>query len=435
MLFDERDLRVFDNPDSRQYFEEILQCYYSKNYRATIVLLYSFVIYDLFMKLQTMASEGNNKAEEKLAEINELILKNEKYLEVEKKIIEFFNKNCKLYFNRFTEDVNYLRECRHKCAHLKVNDNTLYVPEDYQARMLICSMYDNILSVKAPFIMDLFSIVEEVVEIYSQRIDDISQNGLDERIKNEITKNYLERMTYDSLKMSYKTFLKLLFITTDKDAERNAYGLFAFVYAMTDHIRKNGFERLFKEEDVRKKLLSISIENLENSSERKQSLIELILNFPILLDIIKEDVSLFEYISNEILLNPNGIKYYRLFYPRSNKTPYEFFKDNSIVQQPLYSMTLYDAVKESVDFDLAEFSKILINKVPPYNGFNDADGFMNFFKKYLQDLAIEDIESVMSIYMSSNQCVYRSRHSEDYQEVSKYLEEHKVHDTSEDKSN
>ena len=75
MLFDERDLRVFDNPDSRQYFEEILQCYYSKNYRATIVLLYSFVIYDLFMKLQTMASEGNNKAEEKLAEINELILK------------------------------------------------------------------------------------------------------------------------------------------------------------------------------------------------------------------------------------------------------------------------------------------------------------------------------------------------------------------------
>ena len=390
MLFDERDLRVFDNPDSRQYFEEILQCYYSKNYRATIVLLYSFVIYDLFMKLQTMASEGNNKAEEKLAEINELILKNEKYLEVEKKIIEFFNKNCKLYFNRFTEDVNYLRECRHKCAHLKVNDNTLYVPEDYQARMLICSMYDNILSVKAPFIMDLFSIVEEVVEIYSQRIDDISQNGLDERIKNEITKNYLERMTY---------------------------------------------ERLFKEEDVRKKLLSISIENLENSSERKQSLIELILNFPILLDIIKEDESLFEYISNEILLNPNGIKYYRLFYPRSNKTPYEFFKDNSIVQQPLYSMTLYDAVKESVDFDLAEFSKILINKVPPYNGFNDADGFMNFFKKHLQDLAIEDIESVMSIYMSSNQCVYRSRHSEDYQEVSKYLEEHKVHDTSEDESN
>ena len=53
MLFDEKDLSVFDNPDSRSYFKEILQSYYSQNYRATIVLLYSFVIYDLFMKLQT----------------------------------------------------------------------------------------------------------------------------------------------------------------------------------------------------------------------------------------------------------------------------------------------------------------------------------------------------------------------------------------------
>lgn len=431
MLFDERDLRVFDNPDSRQYFEEILQCYYSKNYRATIVLLYSFVIYDLFMKLQTMASEGNNKAEEKLIEINELILKNEKYSEVERKIIEFFNENCKLYFNRFTEDVNYLRECRHKCAHLKVNDNTLYVPEDYQARMLICSMYDNILSVKAPFIMDLFSLVQDKVENYSQTIVDISENGLDDRIKNEITKNYLERMTYDSLKTSYKTFLKLLFITTDKNAEKNAYGLFAFVYAITEHIRKKGFSRLFEEDDIRAQFLKIDVENIKNSSERQDALIQLILKFPIFMDTINDNKSLFEYISNEVLLDPRNLKYYRTFYPRDEKTVYGFFKNNRRVQQPLYSMALYDAVKESVDFDLAEFSKILINKIPPYNGFNDADGFMNFFKKHLQDLAIEDIESIMSIYSSSNQCVHRSRHSADYQEVNKYLQEHKDKSDSE----
>ena len=28
MLFDEKDLSVFDNPDSRSYFKEILQSYY-----------------------------------------------------------------------------------------------------------------------------------------------------------------------------------------------------------------------------------------------------------------------------------------------------------------------------------------------------------------------------------------------------------------------
>ena len=65
MLFDEKDFRVFDNVDSRNYFKEILQSYYSQNYRATIVLLYSFVIYDLFIKLQTMANEGDKKADKK----------------------------------------------------------------------------------------------------------------------------------------------------------------------------------------------------------------------------------------------------------------------------------------------------------------------------------------------------------------------------------
>ena len=60
---------------------------------------------------------------------------------------------------------------------------------------------------------------------------------------------------------------------------------------------------------------------------------------------------------------------------------------------------------------------------------------MYFFKRHLNDMAIEDIDSVMSIYRRNGQCTGRSRHSTDYQEVSKYLEEHKVHDTSEDESN
>ena len=69
MLFDEKELNVFDNNESRTYFKEILQSYYSQNYRATIVLLYSFVIYDLFIKLQTMASEGDKKANNKSGEV------------------------------------------------------------------------------------------------------------------------------------------------------------------------------------------------------------------------------------------------------------------------------------------------------------------------------------------------------------------------------
>lgn len=57
MLFDDKDLSIFENNESKVYFKEIVQLYYSQNYRSSIVMLCSFVIYDLHMKLQTMADE------------------------------------------------------------------------------------------------------------------------------------------------------------------------------------------------------------------------------------------------------------------------------------------------------------------------------------------------------------------------------------------
>ena len=72
--------------------------------------------------------------------MNQMILDDEKYPNVENEIIRFFKANCALYFDRFTEDIDYLKNCRNKCAHWKVNDNALFLPSDYHARMLICSI-------------------------------------------------------------------------------------------------------------------------------------------------------------------------------------------------------------------------------------------------------------------------------------------------------
>lgn len=220
MLFDEKELNIFDNNESKNYFKEILQCYYSQNYRATIVMLYSFVIYDLFAKLQTMANEGNKKAENKLKEINSMIADDEKYSSVENVIIDFYKENCPLYFKRFVEDIEYLKNCRNKCAHLIVDDSSLYVPSDYHARMLICSMYDNILSVKAPFITDLFSFVENDIEKYTSQLIYVPNSGLDQSIINDLTVKYYKRLTYDSLKKSYKTFMRLLLVSDDSNAKK-----------------------------------------------------------------------------------------------------------------------------------------------------------------------------------------------------------------------
>ena len=88
MLFDEIDLIALENEDARDYFKEVLQSYYGQNYRAALVTLYSFVIYDLFIKLQTMANEGDKKAEAKVKEIN----KNEEINDIDGVKIDFPDK-------------------------------------------------------------------------------------------------------------------------------------------------------------------------------------------------------------------------------------------------------------------------------------------------------------------------------------------------------
>lgn len=422
MLFDERDLKIFENSESRNYFTEILQSYYSKNYRATIVMLYSFVIYDLFMKLQMMANEGDKKATTKLNEINTMISDDEKYSKVENEVIQFFKDNCPLYFDRFVEDIDYLRNCRNKCAHLKVNDNSLYVPSDYHARMLICSMFDNVLSVKAPFIMDLFSVAQSDVETYSSSITYIPNDGVDSSIYKAIRNKYLNRMTYDSIKKSYKTFVKLLFVSGDETCENNAYGLYAFVYSLTDYIIKEGYMGIFSEKSIIDIFARIAPDTLRSSSPRRNALISVMTSFPVIMDLIRTNESVFEYISNCVLLKPDGLKYYRVFYPRDSKSVYEFFLEHEEVQQSYSTEILLSLLKDCDGFNLDSFMKLMVSRIPKYNGFDAADAFMRSMLNHIEKLSADTVREIMRIYRSNSQCINRARNASDLDEVKSYLE-------------
>ena len=127
MLFEDSELSVFKNNGSRKMFEEILESYQVKNYRSVIVSLYSLVIYDLYQKLIDMDEDGNKGAKNTLNEIKTMIAKNEYYSDIEKKIIKFFSSNYSDYFVKLEDDVNYLTNLRHKCAHLYVNDEQIII--------------------------------------------------------------------------------------------------------------------------------------------------------------------------------------------------------------------------------------------------------------------------------------------------------------------
>lgn len=410
-----------------QILETISRKYFSHITAKTIVLplfcYIPFVIYDLFIKLQNMANEGDKKASKKLVEINNMISDDEKYSKVENEVIQFFKDNCPLYFDKFIEDIDYLKNCRNKCAHLKVNDNSLFVPSDYHARMLICSMYDHILSVKAPFIMDLFTIAQVDVEEYSDSISRIPHNGLDDAIKKAIVDKYLKRMTYDSIKKSYKTFIRLLFVSDSEDCIKNVYGLYAFTFSMTDYAIKNGHMSLFNEVSILDVFSKINKDTLKDSTARANALIALITTYPVVMDILRENEAVFEYICKRVLTKPHGLNQYRAFYPRDKKTVYEYFKEQPSTHKPCYIETIFEIVKECDGFNIAEYLLLMVKAIPTFNGFSDADCYMSFFKEHLSDVTIDEIKKIMKVYKRNGQCTNRARHSEDNSIIQKYIEE------------
>lgn len=422
MLFDEKDLLIFDSKESRNYFKEILQSYYSGNYRATIVLLYSFVIYDLFLKLQHMSDEGDSKATQELKDINNMISDDEKYSKVENKIIEFFIQNSSLYFKRFAEDITYLKDCRNKCAHLKVDEATLYVPSDYHCRMLICSMYDNVLSVKAPFIMDLFdNAINEVEKLSSQYPYIIDEEVLEENIFSSIKNKYLSRMTDGSINKSFKTFAKLLFKSEDEECEKNASGLYIFLYSLIKYIIGEGYMDVFEDSNVVSLLSNISIESLGNNDLRRNALISLMLKFPIIMDIVRSNDKLFDYISNRVLNKSYGLKHYKLFYPRSLYSACDYFYKNIDDYRAIDTEDIYSAIKDSDDFDIDLFYETMVNKIPSFTGFSEADGYMDSLKKNIKKISNDSIERIMDIYNKNDQCYKRNRHNLDMEDLKDYI--------------
>lgn len=69
-MYSSGDINKIKNPDSRINFELVLQSYYSKNYKASILLLYNLVVNDLYSKLILMNEKEYVNFQKELDEIN-----------------------------------------------------------------------------------------------------------------------------------------------------------------------------------------------------------------------------------------------------------------------------------------------------------------------------------------------------------------------------
>ena len=151
-MFNNNDINKIKNIESKSNFEYVLQSFYSKNYKATVLLLYNLLINDLYSKLLLMDENGYFNCKNELEYIENVLKDGDesKYSIVEEKIFETYK--LKKILNHSTIDLLlYFKKIRNKCAHpffFKEND---YTPTYEEVYLFIKKIYDDILIVDAFF--------------------------------------------------------------------------------------------------------------------------------------------------------------------------------------------------------------------------------------------------------------------------------------------
>ena len=232
-------------------------------------------------------------------------------------------------------------------------------------------------------------------------------------------------MTQNSLKKSFETFHKITFqVKEDDDIKKNINGLFAFTYSMASYITQSGLTEIFNDDNIVGIIKKIEKQVFENSSERRKAFITIFLDFPSILDCVNiNNHPLYNYISELVLSSPKGIQYYNIFFPRENNTAYDYYLQKKSIQRAEYTSTLFEVLKKCENFKIDDFMILQAKSIPNFDGYNDADAYMNVFKENIENISSEAKKIIMEIYNKNIQCTRRNRHSSDMEFLKPFLDD------------
>lgn len=203
---------------TRTAMDEVLSCFYSKNLRSAVVMLYSTVVSDLYYKLQDLKEMyGDGGATLILEEIE-----NKKTADPKSSVWEIIMPEMCMKQNKIirTEDyIHYeaLQKERNLCAH-PVIDRTedLYRPNPSYVQGLIINMMEGLLCKPSFVSKDLF-------EVFINDIARVSQ----ELMSDDIVIKYVETKYLDKIDnpqeeyLLFKPLWKLVFYVDDDKCKEN----------------------------------------------------------------------------------------------------------------------------------------------------------------------------------------------------------------------
>lgn len=403
MLFDDQDFAVFKNEGERLIFVEITNLYYLKNFRSAITSLYALVIFDLYNKLNDMDELGNKNSKTFLKRIQSDIKQNKHFSDIEKDIIEFYKNSFSTYFNKFFNDIDYLTELRHKCAHLYLNDNGLYIPTQNQTKMLIESMYNNLFKVEAPFIDDLFTIAQNDIEYYSDKIYLYLDDS--KGIRNKLSKKYFDKMMDISISKTIKTLFKLLFITNNDDSNKYLDGIFILLDSLLWYLQKNGKFVTIDFSKVKSYIIDrIEFEQLNN--KKKEYLISFGNDYIEIAKIYEKKEGLINLIKQSVKSKAHTLLLYYNYFSEGELN--ELFinrKIGNVSNMDYYYLFEFYAKEKRISYD--DFFITCFKMIGTFNSFSTADVVSTIFINNLDSVTENAVKNILNIYNNNKQCYNR----------------------------
>lgn len=221
----EECVELIKDQNTKDHVKEVISCYQSGNYRASVVLLYSAVIYDLLQKMVLLKEIYKEKtAEDILLSIEEKQKAKSTDSKWEADLIEDICEKTQMITNVEKCQLLNLKNERNYAAHPifyfdKNNEHSIEKIElrtttKETAKDLIRKAFEIVFLKDTILAKDIFKeLVIDVNEYYNR----IGLAGLEGFIKNR----YLNRMTQERKNRVFRSLWQVVFISDDKVAEVN----------------------------------------------------------------------------------------------------------------------------------------------------------------------------------------------------------------------
>ena len=233
------------SPKTKEYLKEVVSCYRNGNYRASVVVLYTTVVFDLIQKIIVLKDIYNDKNAEKIyTEVEKVQKKNVNSPEWETKLIEKICDEMNIISSVEKEELLHLKKERNYAAHPIISgDNELSLKKIRKetAADLIRKAFEIV------FLRDAIlakNINKEIVLDFKDYYKRVGEYGLEKYLKIK----YFDRMTQERKDALYKYLHKEVFINDDEDSNENRYLYFMAISALYREYPIN-YNRLIKKNE------------------------------------------------------------------------------------------------------------------------------------------------------------------------------------------